>query len=148
MWTDKRGFSPLEVLIALALILIGVLGIARFFPAGLEQARTANERTLASELADSRLSRLRFEGMENLFRVRSEYTPLYRFFAAYNTNAAARTYFGHANELSPLIHGYWTSVQRMAQANGVYALPLQRVVFNVELPKGRREQFVTYLAEH
>ena len=131
---EKVGFSLVEVLVSMAVLAVGIVAVTRLFPQGLRATRVAQERTIAAELADSNLARLRMAGMENLLGVM-------RASALYNTSAADAVYGGPNND--NIINGYTTSVKR-AGIND----KLVRVTFSVEMPDGRLENFVTYVTQY
>jgi prepilin-type N-terminal cleavage/methylation domain-containing protein len=129
-----RGFSLVEVIVALAILGIGILAFMRFFPLGLRNVQIAQERSAASELANDRLGRIQMAGPRQL-----ELTGV--FGSSYNlTNIiAAEAAYGNY-----VFEGFTTSVQAMP---GSSQHGLKRVTFAVELPDGRRETFVTYISD-
>ena len=134
------GFTLVEVLIAMAIIIVGLVAVMRFFPLGLRQASVAQERTLASEMADDHLGRLRFGGARNLMETNGLEGILLTnpFFSVTNDIASGvRTSY-------EVYSGYETTIQRMHGADEVF---LQRVTFTVDMNDGRREQFVTYIVD-
>jgi prepilin-type N-terminal cleavage/methylation domain-containing protein len=132
------GFSPIEVLIAMAILAIGIMAVVKLFPSGLQFSRIAQERTVAAELADANLGRMRMTGAGNLLGVA-------RAGAIYNT--AAGVGLGTEGRLPQegLLDGYATVVQR---PGGILESKLVRVVFTVDLADGRRENFVTYVTDY
>ncbi|MCP4645174.1 MAG: prepilin-type N-terminal cleavage/methylation domain-containing protein [bacterium] len=117
-----HGFTLMETLVALVILSIGIVAVANLFPVGMRNARTAHERTLAAEYADSRVGRLRME------------------------RADAFTAFGYQQPLDKpdVFRGAYTTLQLMRGSEETY---LQRVTFTVEMHDGRREQFVTWMSE-
>ena len=61
----NEGFSPVEVLIAMGILSIGIMAVVRLFPAGLAFSREAQEKTAAVELAENSISRMRMSGAGN-----------------------------------------------------------------------------------
>ena len=59
----RYGYSLLEVLIALTILMIGIIAVYRLFPISMREARMAEEKMIAAELADARLGRLRASGV-------------------------------------------------------------------------------------
>lgn len=55
----KQGFTLIEILIAMSILVIGLVGILALFPAGLNATRKAIEDTNAAIIADSLYSSLR-----------------------------------------------------------------------------------------
>jgi len=125
---SEHGFTVLEVLMALAVLLIGVLALMKLFPMGLQNAQIAQERRQAAGLADERLGMLRMAGSEGLLdeRAHPDFTGMA------SINAPFTRY-----------QAYNTHSQRMMGAEDTH---LQRVVFTVTLPDGRRESYVTYVS--
>lgn len=133
----KHGFTLIEVLIALSILIIGIVAAMKMFPISLERARLAAEKEVASRLADDRLSRLRIAGARSLFL--SDF-DLNRTALSLSAVDAINNMYTNYN----LYEGYNTTVQRMGGAAEVY---LQRVNFSVSMPDGRSETFVTYVTE-
>lgn len=125
----ESGIGLLEVLIASAIFIVGVVAALRLFPESLRQLRTANERTIGSELAESELGRVRVSTAEALF-TRNFFSSGAAVQAVYQ---AAGTYNGHTTVATPM-RGGDTSY-------------LQRVTFTVQMPDGRQETYVTYVAK-
>jgi prepilin-type N-terminal cleavage/methylation domain-containing protein len=124
-----QGFTLLEILIALAILGVGVLAVVQMFPLGLQQTRQAVQRQISAELAGSRLARLRAEGAEALLTTG-------------NLAAASSIYDLYAGR-HHLVEGFEGTVQRMRGAANTY---LQRVTFTVTMTDGSTQQFVTYVA--
>jgi type IV pilus modification protein PilV len=53
------GFSLLEVMVALSILSIGLLGIFTFFSTGHQTLQIANENSLATQLAQNKMESLR-----------------------------------------------------------------------------------------
>lgn len=122
----QEGFTLLEVLIALAILIIGIMSIMQLFPNSLLQARIAAERSITAELANSKMGAIRAASAEALYQ--NALPP--GIIAAYGS-------YG-------LYEGYTTSVSRLSGASEVF---LQRITFSVAFPEGRRQSFVTYVAQ-
>jgi len=133
---EKVGFSLVEVLVSMAVLAVGIVAVTKLFPQGLRATRVAQERTIASELADSNLARLRMAGMDNLLGT-------IRASALYSTSAADAVYGGSNND--GIIDGYTTTVTRAGTGLND---KLVRVTFSVEMPDGRLENFVTYVTQY
>ncbi len=118
------GFTLLEVMIALAILLIGILGVSVLFPEGLNNARRASQRTITSQTAHSVLGQIRASSAEALFRGQ---IPL-ELIQLDDANA---------------IYNFTTTVERLGGAAEVY---LQRVTFTVTFSDGRSENFTTFVA--
>ncbi len=122
--TRGQGFTLIEVMIALGILLIGILGISVLFPEGLKNARRAAERTITSQTAHSILGQIRASSAEALFRGQ---IPL-ELIQLDDANA---------------IYNFSTTVERLGGAAEVY---LQRVTFTVSFSDGRSESFTTFVA--
>lgn len=123
---SSGGFTLLEVLIALAILAVGIVAAMQLFPASLRQSRMAAERTAAANLANSELSRLRAIDVGNDFSSWLDRNGL---------DLLSTTERAYA-----LYNGWSTTVQRTAGLSDTY-----RVTFSVQMLDGRRETFVTYV---
>jgi prepilin-type N-terminal cleavage/methylation domain-containing protein len=124
----KNGFTLLEVMVALTLLAIGIVGVLTLFPQSLRQSRSAQERTTVASLARTELGRVRTGGVgEPLgeWAIRNAFREL---------TAAQRAY--------SLYDSWRASVQRIGGDVDLY-----RVTFAVRLFDGREEKFVTYITE-
>lgn len=126
----KDGFTLLEVLVALTILVIGIVAIMQLFPLSLMQARMANELTITAELANSVMGQIRASGAEALHGGKIPQNML----------STAKSVY----EIYGLYEGYNTSVQRL---NGSSEVFLQRVTFTVDFADGRQESFVTYVTK-
>jgi type II secretory pathway pseudopilin PulG len=126
------GYTFIEILIAMAILIFGIVAIMRMLPIALTEAHLAGEQTVAAHHADAQLGRMRALGGEELYidslRLPQRYTaPVQGAAAVYGLYSAYRTNF-----------------QRLV---GDDRVELQRVVFTLEMPNGRRESFVTYVTK-
>lgn len=125
---QKGGFTLIEVLIALAILGVGIVAIMQLFPASLRQTRLAAERTIVTNLATSQLSRLQSGDLRtNLSAWLQENT-------LHDLERIERIY--------ALYEGWQTTVHRVPGGPDTY-----RVTFTVELANGRQETFVTYVTQ-
>lgn len=62
----KKAFSLLEILIALAVMLVGIVGTASLFPVGLRASSVTSNITKATILAERVLSSIKFSGYASL----------------------------------------------------------------------------------
>ena len=122
--TSREGFTLVEVLVALGILIVGIVGVMQLFPSSLEAARQTSERTITSQTAHSVLGQIRASSAEALFRGQ---IPDYLIS------------LDRANGL----YGYTTTIDRVAGAAEVY---LQRVTFTVTFADGRNESFTTFVA--
>lgn len=117
------GFTLIEVIVALAILLIGIIGVMQVFPVSLINSRRASERTITSQTAHSVLGQIRASSAEALFRGQIP-LDLIQFD---NVNA---------------IYSFSTTVEKLGGAAEVY---LQRVTFTVTFSDDRRENFTTFV---
>src|ERR671923_238878 len=66
LFTAQHGLSLVETMAALVVIVIGLVGIQRYFPEGLAAGRQSLERTQATVLGRGKLEHLRLQGFETL----------------------------------------------------------------------------------
>jgi len=125
----RAGFGLLEVLVALAIFSIGIIAVMRLFPSSLRQLRMADERTEASEVAESNLSQIHVATAEALLN------------RQFLTAGAAMDAVYDAYHLYT---GYMTTVSPLRGGDSTY---LQRVTFTVQMPDGRQEVYVTYVSK-
>lgn len=129
----RNGFTLVEVLIALAILMIGIIGAFQLFPIALTQIRVARERNVITELADSKFNQLRGLGGRNLVHHGDAVMA-----SGFNFNVRAM------ENGSAIYDAYSTNLSRLNRERDVY---LQRVIFTADMPDGRRERFVTYITE-
>jgi prepilin-type N-terminal cleavage/methylation domain-containing protein len=123
--SGRQGFTLLEVIVALAILLIGLVVVMTMFPISLSAARNAAERMRTSQTAHSVISQIRASSADSLYNDRVLPTLLTQQRSAAN------------------LYGYSTSIQRLAGASEVY---LQRITFAVTLANGKTETFTTFVA--
>ncbi|MGI6458793.1 MAG: type IV pilus modification PilV family protein [Candidatus Hydrogenedentales bacterium] len=134
----QNGYSLLEVLIALSIMMIGIGGVYRLFPMSMQAARLADEKIVSSELASSRLGRLRSSGVQGVmlnFRTSPD---------AWDVDEHYTKVLSAADQAHASYEGYTTILQRLQGARDVY---YQRALFTVRMSDGRDETFVTYIVE-
>lgn len=56
--TDNRGITEIEAVLATAILAIGVLSIVTLFPLALKVAKTAEQETIASNLAQAKIEEI------------------------------------------------------------------------------------------
>lgn len=124
----NRGFTLIEVMVALTILSIGIIAIMRLFPQSIRQTRLAAERQQVSFLAKSELGQLRAGGVG----------PQLSQWALDN----AFQNFGGAGGAYGLYKGWNATVKRVSSEVDLY-----RVTYTVEMFDGRRERFVTYVTQ-
>lgn len=124
------GYTFIEMLIAMFILIVGIVAIMRMLPVALREAHLAGEKSVAAQFAGSQLGLTRATGAETL---QLDYI---------NFPTSARMSINQSARIYSMYEGWQSDMQRM---NGAYETYLQRVVFSVEMPDGRRESFVTYV---
>lgn len=150
------GFTLIEVLIAIAILGVGVAAAVDLLPRSLEQIRMATELNVTSETAASVLGDIRAASARalyndqiprNLLEVEREADFINRLVADGVDSTQIDPLLEGLRNLGRIeeLYGFNTSVQRLngGNADGVY---LQRVTLTVVLDGDRRQQFTTYLA--
>lgn len=120
------GFTLLEVLVALVILGIGVIAVMQLFPASVRQSRVAAERTVATNVANAQLAKLRGLDLGSQFR-------------NWLTENTQHT-ITDIESVYALYQGWSTTVQRVVDSQDTY-----RVTFTVQMADGRYETFVTYV---
>jgi type II secretory pathway pseudopilin PulG len=62
--TNEIGFSLVEVMIALVLLLFGLIGLAGVFAQGVRENVTANQQSTATAIAEQRIEQLEQKGFD------------------------------------------------------------------------------------
>lgn len=125
---SKRGFTLLEVVVALTILSIGIIAIMRLFPTSLRQVQVARERTAVATLAKTELGRVRAGGVGNQL-------------TAWANNNALRQ-LSSAEQAYAMYDSWRSSVQRIGGDVDLY-----RITFMVRMFDGREEKFVTYVTQ-
>ncbi|MFO7775560.1 MAG: hypothetical protein R6W89_07150 [Candidatus Hydrogenedentota bacterium] len=142
----NSGATLLEVLVALGILIIGIIGTVQLFPISLEQLQRSNESTVVSRMAASRLDEVQTTSGEGLTLRRLQDSPRFRYVPGETAPDPDENGNGNgAGELQlpqdrQLFESYTTSVQRVPGAPH-----LHRVTMNVRMHDGRYKQYVTYV---
>jgi prepilin-type N-terminal cleavage/methylation domain-containing protein len=127
----RRGFTLVEVLIALAILGIGILGVTLLFPAAMRESRRAGGSTIAAIYADTVVDMLRAQGYDGL-EGRTLPAPVNVLRIVGRTDLIYQLY------AEPEVY----VVYLQSAANELYAT----AVINVPLHDGRTERYLTYIA--
>jgi len=137
---DTRGFTLVEVLIAMVILGIGILGVTVLFPRALRDTQVASGTTVSSTYADTVVDQLRAQGYSGL-RQEAESKNLDWLRIGRNVGLDRLT---RTNLL------YRGTDVRLRDAtvlrNAEYTLQLYQVVVTVPLTVGPKEQFITFIA--
>jgi len=146
---DTRGFTLVEVLIAMVILGIGILGVTILFPRALRDTQVASGTTVARTYADSMVDRLRARGYDGM---RGEADPFGR-----TAHDEGRRWDGAVPSLLQLRASdllYSETDIRLVDNLVLYdpirnvnqSLQLYQVVVTVPLTVGPKEQFITFIA--
>jgi len=127
---DTRGFTLVEVLIAMVILGIGILGVTVLFPRALRDTQVASGTTVASTYADTVVDQLRAQGYTWLGGAYEPITPRADGFTLDRFRVADRLY----RETETTLRGMKSGLQ------------LYQVVVTVPLTVGPKEQFITFIA--
>jgi prepilin-type N-terminal cleavage/methylation domain-containing protein len=125
-----RGFTLVEVLIALAILGIGIVGVTVLFPAALHDIQRASGATVSALYADSVMDDLKARGYRGLMAMSPRDANIVEIITR-----ADETYRLYEEPDAKIIY-------LVSAATDLYAT----VVVNVPLPDGRVERYVTYIA--
>ena len=73
---SNTGFTLLEILIALAILVIGVAAVVNLFPIGLHASKRAADFTSAAILAQEKMAELMYLGYYNLANIHDDITTI------------------------------------------------------------------------
>jgi prepilin-type N-terminal cleavage/methylation domain-containing protein len=118
------GFTLLEILVALAILLVGLTSVLVLFPESLSQATTANQKTIASQQAEATLGDIGQIGADALYHDQIPYAQL-------------------RQTLDEGAYAYTTTTQRID--DGSTGSNLQRVTLTISFPNGTTETYSTYV---
>ena len=123
----KSGFTLIEVMVALLILLIGIVAGMQLMAVAYKQAQLAQEKTLASALATSQLSQLQAISVDQL--------PEWL-----NKNANKVTSVAERNRTSCL--GWVSSLNLISGSENTY-----QVTIHLLMSSGRVEDFTTVITE-
>ena len=124
----QRAFSLIELVVALGLLAMGLIGVVRLFPVGLRASKRSEVVSKATFLAQQRLEEVRLLG-----------------YAAIAAQAPSFPLSGAVDKYQ------WTMTIQPVQADGLSAeSPLRAVIVTVQWPEGRDTRstaLATYVTE-
>ena len=123
---QSRGFTLLEILIALSILLVGLTAVLVLFPRSLSLANVANKKTVASNQASDTLGEIGQIGADALYYDQIPYDKLRR----NNTDYP---------------YGFMTTTQRIADDST--DSKLQRVTITVNFQNGTTQTYSTYVVK-
>lgn len=138
---DKRGFTLLEIIFALAILTIGLVGVLALFPTGLRASKRGSDFTTATFLAQQMLEQIKRGGFT---------------YATLDTNSPTNQWCADEREstdppfenaFAPPDDGFAFSVVQ----SGIGISNLNQVtceIYWVDRGAVRSEQFITYLANY
>jgi len=141
---EKRGFTLVEVLVSLAILGIGILGVTLMVPRALEQGRRAVALTRAANQAETMFSRYRAKGFRTMFGVPQRFRPpvLLPDITEDAIRKSAEIYRFYGWEESPLAKSKIKFTElHFARSAGLY-----KMTISVPLVGGGNSSYVTYLA--
>ena len=146
---ENRGFTPLEVLIALAILAIGIMGAFQLFPIAMRMVRTSQEMAQITEWAATSIGQLRTAGSRNLMYHKETITSKGFEPSLWTEDAGAPSPTLPSN-VAVTAHRVPHAGERRLQGGNVDQIALvslHRVSFTARMPDGRYERFVTYVSE-
>lgn len=126
MNNGQSGFTLVEILVALAILLVGLVSILVLFPQSLSQAGTANRKSKSADDASAVMGEINQLGAD------------YLYFDQIDKDLLHESDPGAA-------YDYKTTVHRTA--HGDADSKLQRVTYTATYPNGTSESFVTYVVK-
>lgn len=129
MKRNARGFTLIEVLVAMVILGIGILGVTILFPAALRDSQRASGTTVAAVYADSVIDVLRAQGYRAIGQMWPESQQI--------------EILRRADEIYRLYgEPDVRIIYLVSAANDLYAT----VVVKIPFPDGRTEEYVSYIA--
>jgi len=137
----SRGFTLVEVLVALAILGIGILGVTTLFPVALRQGQRAAALTNAANYADQEFNKYLAKGFQGLYGTPQPWAEPPNSGVGYaNIKTAAEAYrvYGIVDLPVRLVRA---DILKFGRSAGLYKLSV-----SVPLIAGGDASFVTYLA--
>lgn len=139
MKQNNKGFTLLEVLVALFILTGGIIAVMQMLPASILQARMAAERTMGAQVARTVLGSIRSSSAASLMSGTLETYSL----TLDNVNTPEVETLLNL-ERGNGIFGYQTVFQPLP---GAGETNLQRITFILNYADDRTETFVTYVSD-
>ena len=135
----KRGFTLVEVLIALTIVMVGILGLAVLMPHALRMTRDSSEVSLATQEASSIVAWMRAMGyLAFQQEPEPDLTSLWLLIDKSSWSLIDKSGAGYRPYEDPAVK----ILYQQSAAADLYGT----VVVEVPLSNGRTESFLTYLA--
>jgi len=135
-----HGFTIIEVLVALAILAIGILGVTILLPYAMEQGQRAAGLTFATDYSREEFSRYRAKGFQSLYGRTGTWQDMQT--TSYQTlSQAAEAYRVYGFGDSIPVRLVKTEMLQFDRIAGLYKLSV-----SVPLVAGGDAAFVTYLA--
>ncbi len=138
IYKNKKGFSLLEVIFAMAILIIGIVGVLALFPVGLKASKRGGDFTVATFLAQQQLGMIKVAGY-SIYGSPGWYNwknsggqPSYLGESSFPSNPNF-SWVAHVEDLSPIV------------------LNLKQVTLSIYWLDGgsqQSEDFVTYLTKY
>ena len=131
IYHNKKGFTLLEVIFALAILVIGIVGVLALFPVGLRASKRGGDFTTATFLAQQQLELIRRAGQ-----------------AVYNPDGSYGNYEEPYNDSNyPNFTKWYVVITRPTLGiTSLYTVDL-KIYWN-DRGQERYEDFITYLADY
>jgi prepilin-type N-terminal cleavage/methylation domain-containing protein len=135
-----NGFSLLEILIALAILVVGVAAIVNVFPVGLHASKRAADFTSAGILAQEKMAELMYLGYDNLIDIDDNCGYGNQLFNFSSNNDTGKISF-----LSPDDAYSWRIILNNTVVNNLRKATLG--IYWNDRGNERYEPFITYIAK-
>ena len=151
---NESGFTLIEMLIAIAILGIGIAALVDLLPTSIDEMRRAHELTVTSETAASVLSQIQSMSGQALYNdqvparlleVQHEADLITKMSERGYTAADIDQVFSQLSllEQTAALYGYQASVQRLSGDEGVH---LQRITVSINSGQGRSQSYTTYVS--
>lgn len=158
MKRNEQGFTLLEVLVAMFILIVGIIAVMQMLPTSLLQARMAAERSVGAQIARNVLGSIRAADAESLSTGAIERYDEFVLGDPATADVVERSLLnldrvenpdkviaGIPAAVNPThLYGYQTVVQPVPGLEGAH---LYKVTFVLDYADGRSETYVTYVSK-